>query len=516
MAGKEAPEGGPRIIAVASGKGGTGKSLVAANVGIFLATLGRRVVVVDAAFGSANLHQFVGVPRPHHTLAQLLANASVPVDQVIVDTGIPSLGLLAAEGDPATAANPKSAQVNKLIARLRQIDADVVVLDLAGGTAGTTLDLFLVADAGVVVVVPEPPAVELGYRLMRAAFVRRLRKVGIGAAADFPADELRMYEGGIPSPIDIRDRARDLDEGLADRVDAEMRRFRPRLVVNMARSKADMALCGDLARAVQRRFGVPVDPLGYLEYDDAVSVSVRRRRPLLVEHPESRVARCLEKVARRLVGRDTAELPALPASPETYYDLLGVDPGATEEEIRRANRRVREVYGRDSLVVGALYNKSRLDDLHVKLDEAYETLMDPTSRKAYDQALFPGGVPQAARREDSDNALAAVDRAAPAEPAPPPRPSPPPLAPDTEFTGALLREVREAMGIDLRAIAERTKIGMAYLEAIEEENVRKLPATVYVRGFLVQIARMLQLDEERVVDTYLARFRRARAATQPG
>ena len=52
----------PRVVAIGGGKGGVGKSLVAANVGIFLATLGKRVVLVDAAFGAANLHIFAASP----------------------------------------------------------------------------------------------------------------------------------------------------------------------------------------------------------------------------------------------------------------------------------------------------------------------------------------------------------------------------------------------------------------------------------------------------------------------
>ena len=60
----------PRVVAIAGGKGGVGKSLVAANVGIFLATLGKRVILVDAAFGAPNLHIFAGVPRPSRTLCR--------------------------------------------------------------------------------------------------------------------------------------------------------------------------------------------------------------------------------------------------------------------------------------------------------------------------------------------------------------------------------------------------------------------------------------------------------------
>src|SRR5262249_8515728 len=90
------------------------------------------------------------------------------------------------------------------------------------------------------------------------------------------------------------------------------------------------------------------------------------------------------------------------------------------------------------------------------------------------------------------------------------RPPMPELGPRTEFTGPMLRQIREAVGVELREIAERSKIGMAYLQALEGEVWKKLPAPVYVRGFLVESARALGLDPERVKATYLARYRAAR------
>ena len=63
----------PRVVAIGGGKGGVGKSLVAANVGIFLATLGKRVILVDGSFGAPNLHIFAGVPRPARSLSEALA-----------------------------------------------------------------------------------------------------------------------------------------------------------------------------------------------------------------------------------------------------------------------------------------------------------------------------------------------------------------------------------------------------------------------------------------------------------
>jgi flagellar biosynthesis protein FlhG len=94
------------------------------------------------------------------------------------------------------------------------------------------------------------------------------------------------------------------------------------------------------------------------------------------------------------------------------------------------------------------------------------------------------------------------------------RPPMPELTARTEFSGPLLRQIREAVGVELREIAERSKIGMAYLHALESEAFLKLPAPVYVRGFLAEYARALGLDAERVKQTYLDRYRAARPTAE--
>src|SRR6266436_6103047 len=90
----------PRVVAIAGGKGGVGKSLVAANVGIFLATLGKRVVLVDAAFGAANLHIFAGVPRPSRSLSEALAPGGARLGDLAVSTHVPGVKLIGGVYDP--------------------------------------------------------------------------------------------------------------------------------------------------------------------------------------------------------------------------------------------------------------------------------------------------------------------------------------------------------------------------------------------------------------------------------
>ena len=89
--------------------------------------------------------------------------------------------------------------------------------------------------------------------------------------------------------------------------------------------------------------------------------------------------------------------------------------------------------------------------------------------------------------------------AAPAED----RPRMPELPPDVEFNGELLRQVREARGLTLQQLAERTRIGRSHLERVEADRYSDLPPSVYLRGILMNLARELKLDAVRVSKSYL-------------
>jgi len=502
----------PRVVAVGGGKGGVGKSLLAANLGIFLATLGKRVVVVDLALGMPNLHLFCGIPRPSRTLSEAMAGDGTDLSDLAVSTPVPGMRLIAGATDPAWVADAGASTIQELLAAIRALPCDWVVLDLGPGMARGVLEAFLAADIGIVTAVPDPTSVELMHRFVRAAFVHRLRQLGLDGLAD-RAVSPHSRDGGIVGPLDLYLTAVEHGDPAVDELRVAIRSFAPELVINAARSKHDMELGRAIASAARRRLGVPVTYLGHLEYDEAVWASTRRRRPLLVEHPEARIAKCIERVTRGLLAVRTpaGDGDVLPS--DSHYDLLEVAPTASFEDIRRANRRIRDVYGAESIAIAGLYDPAGLEAVHRRLDLAYTTLMDAAKRKEYDQELFPDGIPMAAGAAAGDVVVARIERVEiPAEL----RPPMPELGPRTSYTGPVLRQVREALGIELRELAERSKIGMAYLTALEADDFARLPAPVYVRGFLTEYARMLGLEPDRVKDTYLERYRAGRAGTVDG
>jgi flagellar biosynthesis protein FlhG len=508
---EDARRTGPRIIAVGGGKGGVGKSLIAANIGVYLAQLGKRVVLIDADLGGANLHNFVGVERPTVTLGDFFDKRVAKVQDCVVPTAVANLGLISGEGDPIWAANPKPATKNRLLTQIRTIESDYLVCDLPSGSGFTALDFFLVAHLGLLVVAPEPTSVENTFRFMKSAFLRRLRTV-----RDLDKIASGKHDGGMPAPLDLYAAAlRDLPTE-APRILEEIKRFRPRLIINQARAKADQELGASLRSTGRRRLGISIDSLGVLETDDAVWQAVRRRRPLLTEHPEAKISKDLERIARRVLAAVEEkphgdEKPPRSTPDQTLYEMLELEPGASDEEIRRAHRRQREVYAGESMAVAGLYSPDGLAQVQDRIEEAYDTLLDSSRRHTYDLNLFPSGVPS--------RAVAPVPAQVPAQSTPaaghsqlPPVPDlpEPAIGPDTEITGSLLRRLRESRGISLQDIAARTKVGATHLRNVEEERWDALPAEVYLRGFLVEFARYMRLDIAQVTSSYLQRFRRGR------
>jgi curved DNA-binding protein CbpA len=175
------------------------------------------------------------------------------------------------------------------------------------------------------------------------------------------------------------------------------------------------------------------------------------------------------------------------------YAVLGLEPRASREQVERAYRFCSELYGEGSLATYSLVDPTEAEQHRLRVREAYEVLVDEEKRRDYDesQGFLPPDSPVLPFRLP---ASAAVGQELPAV-----------------LTGAELRRAREARGLSLRHIAAVTKIGVRFLEYIEEDRFAFLPAPVYLRGFLQEYARLVGLDARRAADAYMGRLSPDRA-----
>jgi hypothetical protein len=126
---------GAVIIPVASGKGGVGKTFIAANLALALAERGHRVVAVDLDFGGANLHSLLGISNRHAGIGDFLKARTAELEDLLVPAGAPNLSFLPGDGKTPFMANIAYAQKIKLMVRIRKLPADFILLDLGAGSS---------------------------------------------------------------------------------------------------------------------------------------------------------------------------------------------------------------------------------------------------------------------------------------------------------------------------------------------------------------------------------------------
>jgi len=182
---------------------------------------------------------------------------------------------------------------------------------------------------------------------------------------------------------------------------------------------------------------------------------------------------------------------------QTYYEILEVSLTATGKEIQRAYEHAKETFHADSLAVYSLFSGEEVKEIQEAIEEAYRVLMDEALRRSYDQSHFQmvggqppekpseaQGVSRGKKTSLSFTGLSFNDE-------------------EGLYRGKTLKQVRERMGVELQTVSKETKINIKILEWIEEETFEKLPALVYLKGFLKSYAQSLGLDPQKVTEEYI-------------
>jgi len=240
-----------RILAVASGKGGVGKSNIALNLAILLSAGGQRVALIDADLALANLDVLLDVGAPFN-LSHVIAGRK-RLGEILVD--LPSgVQFVPGASGLAQLAHLSEFERTRLLEDLTQLEADndVLIVDCGAGIGSDVLALTGAADNAIVVTTPEPPAITDAYALVKVL-------------------AQRDYAGSISLLVNF---AADRQEGRATH--------------------------GRIAEVARQFLGVQVLDAGYVFADAKVREAVRRREPFVLAFPRCPASRCLAALANKL------------------------------------------------------------------------------------------------------------------------------------------------------------------------------------------------------------------------
>jgi DnaJ-class molecular chaperone len=207
-------------------------------------------------------------------------------------------------------------------------------------------------------------------------------------------------------------------------------------------------------------------------------------------------------------------MTATPASNYNYYDILEVSPHCAQHEVTVAYEKAKSTYSGDNPAIYTIFSDEEARDLLKLVEEAYSVLGNKTLRSLYDEKL---GQVSVSKETVSFAALTAQSKTLyPEMPAKNLGARPEykinedfetEIKNQVDWNGSFITKVREYKKIPVPKMSEITKISAYYINAIEREDSKNLPAPVFIRGYVAQIAKVLGIEEKKVCDSYMKSFK---------
>lgn len=294
----------PEIYPIGGGKGGVGKSFVAASLGALIAKSGSRVLLIDLDLGASNLHTLLGIKNPQHGISTFFRRRIRSLEKVAVKTNIPNLFFVSSFHCSMEIANLFYAQKLKLIKAIRKLSFDYVLLDLGAGTNFNTLDFFLTARKGICVFTPEPTSIENAFRFIKAAYLRRLKR--IIKQYDFHPKVKKKVFGSTRNDYnsaDIIDIVSTIDPDNEQMLSDHLEGFTFKFILNQFRKNSDSTLGEKVEIVCNRHFYSPFEYIGSIGFDERVLGAVFSKKLYIQKYPYTSTSVDLKNIADVLTNR---------------------------------------------------------------------------------------------------------------------------------------------------------------------------------------------------------------------
>lgn len=243
----------PKIIAVASGKGGVGKTNIAINLGIIFSKMGKRVLVLDGDLGLGNVNVVLGI-IPKYNLYHVM-KGGISLKDIIVRSEETGIDIIATGSGFTQLAELEEMERRKFIEELKNLsEYDTLIIDTAAGIGRNVISFVLSSHEAIIVTTPEPTAITDAYGIIKA----------------ISAESLKLSSN-------------------------------VKLIVNRVKNPSEGIKISDRIATVAGQFlGVKIESLGFIPEDPSVEFAVRKQQPFVLAFPNSQATLHLKHVAQRL------------------------------------------------------------------------------------------------------------------------------------------------------------------------------------------------------------------------
>lgn len=288
------------VYIIISGKGGSGKTFITANLGASLAAQGKKVLLFDNNLTSPNLHTLFR----KRTSAEGISHSRFADDVIeslhVEQTDIANL-LIVPGNQPAVAMNVSRFYKANIVKAMQAFDADIVLVDMSSGCRESLPYVSGSAAKIIYILEPLPFAIESFYSFIKHTLADSI--AGIYKAADNTIREAIFgnVHGGMKDMYDIIENIRQKAPETADEVQKFLTEFRPLLIMNKSRSLDDRQIASTICYLCKRQFAFDMEFLGSVDFDDVIWQANRKRQLVASELPLSVAAKSLAGIASLVI-----------------------------------------------------------------------------------------------------------------------------------------------------------------------------------------------------------------------
>ncbi len=356
-----------RVVPIASGKGGVGKSLVSVNLSIALSQAGFSVLLVDLDLGASNAHTILGMRAVGKGLGHFLSEPRTKITDVISPTEYDNLFFLPGEGEIPGFANLYASQKKKIQNNLFSLEYDFIILDLGAGTGHNTLDFFLSSDEGILVITPSLTSTLNAYLFLKNAIFRLLETSFPGKCEGKNYLKSLKKQGTHLQNIYLPKLFSRLEEIDPENYKTFIKRFnslQPRLIINMLEDPKDGNKATKIRTSCQEYLGIELDHFGIIYKDHLQDIALNSRLPIIVYKPQSVISQAIYRIAEKVVASEPGDVHTI--SDEEISENYHVAEGEAENDFLTRSEEIKELLNSGVLSPGDLVETIRTQQYEIR------------------------------------------------------------------------------------------------------------------------------------------------------